>query len=320
MALAVDEPGPIRAALAEVRALAFGGLVTVERARLLGTSPPRVRATSRPWRPDAVKLTLHLARRARGDGGPAHVVAVAALHRHGVAGATVLLGVDGTARGRRERARLVGRNARVPLLVLSVADPGTLRPALAELAALRPAPWPRSSACASCGAPGRRSPRRGRSRPRAPRPSARVKVTVIASEQALVHRRLSTRCAVRRGGATALRGTWGFHGEHRPTATRCSRCAAGCRSRRSSWTTRPARRAGGRSSRRPPRAPASSPRSGSPGRTRARATDGAPGARRGATVARVGEQGCWGLRPAERASTTRRSTLRTCGVMPAEGA
>ena len=48
-------------------------------------------------------------------------------------------------------------------------------------------------------------------------PEARVKVTVIASEQALVHRRLVD--ALRRSGAagaTALRGTWGFHGDHPP--------------------------------------------------------------------------------------------------------
>ena len=167
--------------------------------------------------PDAVKLTLHLGRRARGDGGPAHVVAVAALHRHGVAGASVLLGVDGTARGRRERARLAGRNARVPLLVLSVAEPGTLRPALAELAALRPAPVATLERVRVLRRDGTAvAPPRPEPPPGTP-PEARVKVTVIASEQALVHRRLVD--ALRRSGAagaTALRGTWGFHGEHAP--------------------------------------------------------------------------------------------------------
>ena len=218
VALAVDEPGPIRAALAEVRALSFGGLVTVERARLLeDLATPASDDLEAVAVPDAVKLTLHLGRRARGDGGPAHVVAVAALHRHGVAGATALLGVDGTARGRRERARLVGRNARVPLLVLSVADAGTLRPALAELARLLPAPvatLERVRVLRRAGAAV--APPRAEPPPGTPS-GARVKVTVIASEQALVHRRLVD--ALRRSGAagaTALRGTWGFHGDHPP--------------------------------------------------------------------------------------------------------
>ena len=42
------------------------------------------------------------------------------LHRHGVAGATVLLGVDGTAHGVRQRARFFGGNAKVPLMIISV--------------------------------------------------------------------------------------------------------------------------------------------------------------------------------------------------------
>ena len=236
MALAVDEPGPVRAALAEVRALPFDGLVTVERARLLddldAPTPGDLDAVAAGGRDEAVKLTLHLGRRARGDGGPAHVVAVAALHRHGVAGATVLLGVDGTARGRRERARLVGRNARVPLLVLSVADPATLHPALAELAAALPRPVATLERVRVLRRDGAAiAPLRPEPPPGTP-PEARVKVTVIASEQALVHRRLVD--ALRRSGAagaTALSGIWGFHGDHpNPTATCCSRCAAGCRS------------------------------------------------------------------------------------------
>ena len=176
--------------------------MTVERARLLeDLATPASDDLEAVAVPDAVKLTLHLGRRARGDGGPAHVVAVAALHRHGVAGATALLGVDGTARGRRERARLVGRNARVPLLVLSVADAGTLRPALAELARLLPAPvatLERVRVLRRAGAAV--APPRAEPPPGTPS-GARVKVTVIASEQALVHRRLVDALRrVRRGG------------------------------------------------------------------------------------------------------------------------
>ena len=58
---------------------------------------------------------------------------MATLHRHGVAGATVLLGVDGTAHGERRRARFFGGNAGVPLMVISVGEEDALAAALPEL-------------------------------------------------------------------------------------------------------------------------------------------------------------------------------------------
>ena len=48
---------------------------------------------------------------ARSTARPAYLAVVDLLHRRGVAGATVLLGVDGTAHGARQRARFFGRNA-----------------------------------------------------------------------------------------------------------------------------------------------------------------------------------------------------------------
>ena len=75
---------------------------------------------------------------------------VAALHRHGVAGATVLLGVDGTAHGERRRARFLGRNAGVPLMVVSVGEAAALAAALPEIAGLLERPivtWERVRVC-----------------------------------------------------------------------------------------------------------------------------------------------------------------------------
>ena len=51
---------------------------------------------------------------------PAFVAVCDLLYRRGIAGATALLGVDGTTRGQRERAAFFGRNAEVPMMVIAV--------------------------------------------------------------------------------------------------------------------------------------------------------------------------------------------------------
>src|SRR4051794_5558940 len=114
VSVAVDTRARIEAALAEVSALRFQGLVTLERARLLtGT----VGAVELPWGDSAAtKLTVYVGRGERAAGRPAYEAVVALLRERGIAGATVLLGVDGTAHGVRERARFFGRNAAVPLM------------------------------------------------------------------------------------------------------------------------------------------------------------------------------------------------------------
>jgi PII-like signaling protein len=58
------------------------------------------------------------------------------LRGHGVDGATVLLGVDGTVRGDRTRARFFGRNAEVPLMITSVGEGEAIARALPRLEAL----------------------------------------------------------------------------------------------------------------------------------------------------------------------------------------
>ena len=58
------------------------------------------------------------------------------LHRRGVAGATALLGVDGTAHGVRQRARFVGRNAEVPMMIIAVGAGEQITRVLPELGGL----------------------------------------------------------------------------------------------------------------------------------------------------------------------------------------
>jgi len=84
---------------------------------------------------EATKLTVYVGRQERVYRAPAFAAVCDLLHRRGIAGATVLLGVDGTAHGVRQRARFIGRNADVPMMIIAVGDgerigrvlPGTRR-------------------------------------------------------------------------------------------------------------------------------------------------------------------------------------------------
>jgi PII-like signaling protein len=221
VAVAVDTRPRITAALEDVRRLGLDGLVTLERARLL-TAP--VAGGPPPGRPgEAARLTVYAGRQERAGARPAYEAVVAALQRHGVAGATVLLGVDGTLHGARRRARLLGRNADVPLMVVSVAEADRIARALPDLDAMLGEPlatWERVTIC-------KRDGQRLAEPSHPPATDASglpmwQKVMVYVSEQArhdgrplsaeLMRRLRDARAA----GATSVRGIWGFHGEHAP--------------------------------------------------------------------------------------------------------
>jgi PII-like signaling protein len=218
VAAAVDEAPRIDAALADVRALAPRGLVTVERARF-ATQPLALP----PELDGQVKLTVYVGRRERAAGMPAHEAVVALLRRHGVAGATVLLGVDGTVRGTRERARMLARNARVPVTVVSVGDGERVAAALVELDGLLAQPLATLERVRVCKRDGVRlaAPEHDPVTPIAGL-EPRLRLTVYAGEQSrhdgepLASGLLR---ALRReglAGATVLRGVWGYHGDHAP--------------------------------------------------------------------------------------------------------
>ncbi len=226
VSVAVDARRRIEGALPEVAALASPGLVTLERARLL---VGRTRAVRFPEPlAEQTKLTVYLGRQERATTGrPADLAVVELLHRHRVAGATVLLGVDGTVLGVRRRARLVGRNANVPLMVISVGDGPTIARARPALAVLLQRPLLTLERIQVCKRDGRllASP--------AWRPEADPaglglwqKLMVYASEAAehaghplyvQLVRRLRQAGA---SGATVLRGVWGYHGDHAPHGDR----------------------------------------------------------------------------------------------------
>ena len=134
IAVAVDTRARIEAVLAKTIELNRTGLVTLERARLLTD------VTGPAWQPEdrdeATKLTVYLGRQERIGRVPAFMAVCDLLHRRGIDGATALLGVDGTAYGRRERAAFFSRNAEVPMMVIAVGSGTRIGGVLPELGAL----------------------------------------------------------------------------------------------------------------------------------------------------------------------------------------
>ena len=212
VSVAVDTRARIEAALAEVVALRFDGLVTLERARLLTGAIGRVELDT------ATKLTVYVGRGQRIGSKPAHEAVVELLHRRSIAGATTLLGVDGTAHGVRQRAGFLGRNADVPLMVIAVGDGRRIAEVLPELGALLPRPLITLERVQVCKRDGETLAEPSRI---AGTDQTGLgiwqKLMVYAGEQSRVHHRLVRALrAAGAAGATSLRGVWGYHGDHRP--------------------------------------------------------------------------------------------------------
>ncbi len=240
-AIAVDSRPRIEAVLGPTLELNRPGLVTLERARLL-TGPgfaeggftaeagfaagAGLRAAPSDL-PGESKLTVYLGRQERVGRVPAFVAVCDLLHRRGVAGATALLGVDGTARGQRERARFFGRNAEVPMMLVAVGSGDRIGQVLPELGGLLRQPLVTLERVRVCKRDGRLLA------PPAPLPAADEhgmalshKLMIFSSEAALHGGQPVHRAMVRRlrsagiSGATTLRGIWGFHGDHPPHGDR----------------------------------------------------------------------------------------------------
>jgi PII-like signaling protein len=222
VAVAVDSRERIRHSLAEVTELTGDGLVTLERARMLTGQ-----IAAAPRSDEATKLTVYCGRQERANGRPAFLAVVDLLHRRGIAGATVLLGVDGTAHGERRRARFFARNADVPLMVVSVGDGERMAAVLPELGALLQRPLLTLERVRVCKRDGLKL-----TEPRElPEQDTRglplwQKLMVYTSADARYGRHPLHVELIRRlraegaSGATALRGVWGFHGEHAPHGDR----------------------------------------------------------------------------------------------------
>lgn len=223
--VAVDTRTRIESLLEEVMAIKRHGLITLERARML---TGEVGAIALPEDlHEATKLTIYVGRQEQISGTPAFIAVCELLRRHGIAGATALLGVDGTAHGVRRRARFFGRNAEVPMMIIAVGAGEQIARILPELGALLPRPLLTLERVRVCKRDGRLLA------PPTPIPTTDEqglamwqKLMVYASEQARHGRSPLHVALVRRlresgaGGATCLRGVWGFHGDHPPHGDR----------------------------------------------------------------------------------------------------
>jgi len=134
VAVAVDERHRVESLLADLMTVDHHALLTLERARMLrGEIGP---VTLPQELHEATKLTVYVGRQERVYRAPAFAAVCDLLHRRGIAGATVLLGVDGTAHGVRQRARFIGRNADVPMMIIAVGDGERIGRVLPELGGL----------------------------------------------------------------------------------------------------------------------------------------------------------------------------------------
>lgn len=223
--VAVDTRERITAAMPEVTDLATHGLVTLERARMLTGDIGAVKLPEELH--EATKLTVYCGRQERAGGRPAFVAVVDLLRRNGVAGATVLLGVDGTSHGTRQRAKFFGRNAEVPLMIIAVGTGEAVGAAAAELGDVLRQPLATLERVRVCKRDGERlaEPRHLPDEDDSGLPIWQ-KLMVYSGEDARAGGRPLYVELVRRlreagaDGATALRGTWGYHGDHEPHGDR----------------------------------------------------------------------------------------------------
>jgi PII-like signaling protein len=216
---AVDIAPKITGLVDDVIAMTGRGLVTLERARLVDAD-----AVLDADNQDANKLTIYIGRQERVAGLPAYRAVCDLLSRLGFAGAGVFLGVDGTAHGRRYRAQFFSRNVNVPLMVIAIGTTAQVSAAVAELGTLVPNPLLTVERVRVCKRDGELLARPQRL-PTTDEHGRAVwqKLMVHTSEatrhdgvpihRALVRELLESGLA---RGATALRGIWGFHGDHKP--------------------------------------------------------------------------------------------------------
>jgi PII-like signaling protein len=216
---AVDVESKISGLVADVVAMTGRGLVTLERARLVGGG-----YSFEVGADDAVKLTVYIGRQERVGGLPAHRAVCDLLYRQELSSGAVFLGVDGTSHGERYRAAFFSRNVNVPLMIVAVGTPPQVSAAVAELSALAPRALLTVERVRVCKRGGELfdRPQRLPGADEQGRPLWQ-KLMVHTSEatthggvpihRALVHRLLESEIV---RGATVLRGIWGFHGNHKP--------------------------------------------------------------------------------------------------------
>jgi PII-like signaling protein len=222
VSVAVDARPRIEALLDDVIKIKRKGLLTLERARMLSGEITAVQLPEELH--EATKLTVYVGRQERVYREAAFAAVCDLLHRRGIAGATALLGVDGTSHGVRARAKFFGRNADVPMMIIAVGAGEQIARVLPELGALLQHPMLTLERVRICKRDGQLLD----APPSLPGTDEHglamwQKLMVYTSESAQHNGRPLHRALVRAlrehtdtRGATSLRGIWGFHGDHAP--------------------------------------------------------------------------------------------------------
>lgn len=227
VSFAVDSAARIGPMLDDIAAVQSSGIITVEEVGVI--SPWDTECPGIPGSDLAgdVKVSFFVGRQDRtSDGRLAARAVVEELHRHGAVGATVLAGVDGTARRERARAEFFSANRDTPVVVHSVGGAGPMAAAVHVLTELldvlvgtvEPVRICRREGQAVAGAP-----------ERVGRPSGWQALTVYGSladrwEGRPVHQEIVRQVRDAGGaGATSVHGVWGFHGDHAPHGDRVLR-------------------------------------------------------------------------------------------------
>lgn len=231
VACAVDSRKRVEALVDDVDSVVADGLVTLEQARLArGDELADAEFPAGPGR--AAKLTIYCGRgeRTAGGRGPAYREAIEILRRHGAAGATALLGVDGTYHGRRQRAKLHAVRRDAPLMIISVGRRDALAAALPDLGQALERPLVTLEGIAQLKHDGETLERLPSVRsPDPPAPDVWQTIRVYTRQSAQVNGRALytelTRCLREAGGAgtTTVRGHWGFSSDEPPYGDKFAR-------------------------------------------------------------------------------------------------
>ena len=220
--IAIDERTRIESLLDPVLDMKRRGLLTLERSRLVRDAIGPIELTEDLH--EATKLTVYVGRRERVYGMPAHLAVCDLLYRRGLAGASVFLGVDGTAHGRRQRAHFFDRNTDVPTMIIAVGSGERIGRVLPELGGLLARPLVTVERVRMCKRDGELF-QRPHALPGVDEHGLALwqKLMVYTSEDARIDGQPIHRALIRAlresgsaRGATALRGTWGFHDSQKP--------------------------------------------------------------------------------------------------------
>jgi PII-like signaling protein len=221
VSIAVDRRERIESMLELVLQIKRKGLITLERAQLLTGEIASVVLPDQLT--EATKLTIYVGRQERVYGTPAFAAITDLLYRRGVSGASVLLGVDGTSRGRRVRAKFFDRNAEVPTMIMAVGSGEKIAEVLPELDGLLHDPLMTLERVRVCKRDGELLASPHELPGTDEHGLAMWQKLMVYTSSAATHEGHPVHHAIVRrlresdaAGATTLRGIWGFHGDHAP--------------------------------------------------------------------------------------------------------